>query len=44
MEQTVKHVTTVKRNVLVLCQFCALATTAVAVNYLSSLYTYFSEN
>jgi hypothetical protein len=44
MEQGVQFVTTVKLNEPVLCHFSALATTAVAVNYLSSLYTYFGEN
>jgi hypothetical protein len=44
MEQGVQFVTTVILNELVLCHFCALATTAVAVNHLSSLYTCFSGN
>lgn len=44
MDQGVQFVTTVKLNALVLCHFSALATTAVAVNYLISLYTYFREN
>jgi len=44
MEQGGQFVTTVKLNELVLCHFCALATTAVAVNHLSSLYVYFSGN